>query len=413
MFCKVITAGFFNISTSNKVIMIKIKVFFILFLIALTACNKQVNNKDKSNKNNQQEENKQAQKKPATPKVVLITLDGVRWQELFSGADSLLISNDKYVKDTAVLASHFWAKKPSKRREVLFPFMWSYIAKNGVIYGNRKEGNKVNLTNNRWFSYPGYSEILCGLSDDKRIKSNAKIDNPNKTILELVNNSEAYKNKVAAFASWDVFPSIINRTRSKLLINAGFESADRITGISAVEKQLNIYQKQTPSPWHNVRLDVFTHNYALNYMKEKHPDLVYIAYGETDDFAHDGKYDQYLNAIKRSDTFIKDLWNFVQNDTYYKNNTTFIITTDHGRGTVPLETWKHHGNSLKDHGKTYTIKGSDQVWIAALGNAIKKQGEVKTSSQLYTNQIATTIEKILKVDVLIGKASKEKLPFID
>ena len=34
------------------------------------------------------------------PKVVLVTLDGLRWQELFSGADPLLISNTEYVTDT-------------------------------------------------------------------------------------------------------------------------------------------------------------------------------------------------------------------------------------------------------------------------------------------------------------------------
>lgn len=378
--------------------MLKIRVLLVLFFIILTACSKK-NNKESLSK------------KIIKPKVVLITLDGVRWQELFSGADSLLVTNSKYVKDTVSLAADFWKNTPNKRRETLLPFFWSFIAKNGVVYGNRNYKNNVNLTNNHWFSYPGYSEILCGYADNERIKSNDKIDNPNKTILELVNNSNDYKNKVAAFGSWDVFPSIINRTRSKMHINAGFETAMR-EDASEKEKRLNKYQAETPSPWHNVRLDVFTHNYAINYMKEKHPDLIYIAYGETDDFAHDGEYDQYLNAIKRSDTFIKDLWEFTQKDIYYKDNTTFIITTDHGRGTEPLETWKHHGNNLQYHGNTYTIKGADEVWIAAFGNGVKKQGEIKIKSQLYTSQIASTIEKTMNISVLGSKANKKSLPFI-
>lgn len=33
-------------------------------------------------------------------KVILITLDGLRWQDLFTGADAKLIANKKYVGDT-------------------------------------------------------------------------------------------------------------------------------------------------------------------------------------------------------------------------------------------------------------------------------------------------------------------------
>ena len=33
-----------------------------------------------------------------TSKVILITIDGLRWQELFKGADKELISNNLYVK---------------------------------------------------------------------------------------------------------------------------------------------------------------------------------------------------------------------------------------------------------------------------------------------------------------------------
>src|SRR5690606_22459764 len=98
------------------------------------------------------------------------------------------------------------------------------------------------------------------------------------------------------------------------------------------EKYLNILQPQTHSPWSGVRLDIFTHHYALEYMKRKHPRVTYIAYGETDDFAHDGRYDHYLHAARRTDKFIREIWEYCQSDPFYKDNTTFIITTDHGRG---------------------------------------------------------------------------------
>ncbi len=323
------------------------------------------------------------------PKIILITLDGLRWQELFTGADSLLISHKEYVDDTKALKSDFWKKTAKERREVLMPFFWKEITKMGQIHGNRKLGSKMNLTNTMWFSYPGYNEILSGAADDKRITSNDKIQNPNKTVLELVNELPSYKGKVAAFGSWDVFPYIINEERSGVPVNAGFEEA-RGKELSEREVFLNELQKQIPSPWGSVRLDAFTHHYALEFIKKNHPELVYISYGETDDFAHDGNYQAYLRSANNTDALIKELWDFTQSDNFYKDNTVFIISTDHGRGTIPLETWKHHGSK---------INGADEVWLIAFGKNIKVLGEVDSNEQLYSNQIAPTILEILKAKI--------------
>lgn len=319
------------------------------------------------------------------PKIVLITLDGFRWEELFTGADANLINEKKYVKDVKDLKTKFWRNTPEERRSVLMPFFWNEVTKMGQLHGNRNEGSNVNLTNTMWFSYPGYNEILTGAADDKRISSNDKINNPNTTILEKVNNLSSYKGKVAAFGSWDVFPFIINRERSQLPINAGFELA---TGkkLTPRETFLNELQPIVPSPWDSVRLDAFTSNYALEYMKKEHPELIYIAYGETDDFAHDGNYEAYLKSANATDTLIKQLWDFTQKDSFYKNNTIFIISTDHGRGTEPLDKWRDHGSD---------VKGADQVWLVAFGNGVEVQGEIKSKEQLYSNQISPTILQLL------------------
>lgn len=352
-----------------------IKLAVVLFLLILAACSS--------------EEKKKKEIEQAAPKVFVITLDGLRWQELFSGADSLLIANKEYVDDTIALKKQFWKDKVTERREVLFPFIWSEVAVMGQIHGNRWQGSKMNLTNGMHFSYPGYNEILTGKADDKRIDSNRKIPNPNTTILEIAEKTPAFKGKVAAFGSWDVFPFIINEERSGLYVNAGFREA-KGADLSEKENFLNELQAETPSPWGGVRLDVFTHHYAMETIKKKHPKLVYISYGETDDFAHNGKYDAYLKSANRTDQFIKKLWYFAQQDPFYKGKTTFIITTDHGRGTEPLETWKHHGSS---------IKNTDQVWVIAFGKNVATKGEVVVKEQLYTNQVAASVAKLLKVEI--------------
>lgn len=321
-------------------------------------------------------------------KVILITLDGFRWQELFTGADSLLIGNKDYVHNADMLKKAFWRETPEERREALLPFFWGQVEKMGQIHGNRKLGSKVNLTNSMWFSYPGYNEILTGTADDERITSNDKIPNPNTTILERFNNSPKGKGKVAAFGSWDVFPFIINEERSGVPVNAGFEAASE--NLNEREKFLNQLQEQIPSPWGSVRLDAFTHHYALEHMKKEHPKLVYISYGETDDFAHDGDYQAYLKSAHNTDSLIKGIWEFTQQDDFYKGQTVFIITTDHGRGTQPLDTWKSHGSD---------IKGAGTVWMVAFGKNVKPLGEVNQQEQLYSNQFAPTILKLLGMPI--------------
>lgn len=319
-----------------------------------------------------------------TENIFIISLDGLRWQELFSGADSLLVDDSGYVENPEELTQMYWHNDPVKRREMLMPFFWSTLVNEGQLYGNRHYGNKVDCSNQMWFSYPGYNEILTGFADDERITSNDKINNPNKTILEGLNERKEYAGKVAAFGSWDVFPYIINRERSGLPINAGFETA---TGdLSETEAFLNKIQGEIRGPWGGVRLDVFTHHYAFEYLKKNKPSVLYVAYGETDDFAHDGEYDQYLKSATQTDAYIKELWDFAQSDPQYKGKTTMIITTDHGRGTQPKETWKHHGTRISDAG---------EIWVAVIGPNTPALGEVKRAGQLYQNQLAATVMKAL------------------
>lgn len=327
-----------------------------------------------------------AQTEKKTQNVFIITLDGLRWQELFTGADSLLIAHPDYVNDTTELKELFGRSTPGERRQTLMPFFTGVLASQGQLYGNRQDSSKVNLTNSFWFSYPGYNEILTGYGDS-RIDSNDKNPNPNRTILEVINEQPGFAGKVAAFASWDVFPFIINEERSGVPVNAGYETA-RGDSLSPMEKAINTLQAVVPGHWSTVRMDAFTHHYALEYIEREQPRVVYISYGETDDFAHDGRYDEYLKAAHRTDQFIGELWEYVQSHEAYRDKTTFIITTDHGRGTDPLDTWRSHGEE---------IAGADEVWLAALGPDTPSLPRELIRGQYFTNQIAATVAALLSV----------------
>jgi len=337
----------------------------------------------------------------AADNVVLVTLDGLRWQEVFFGADKNLIDNTDFVADTDELKALFWRDDQAQRTQALMPFFSEILAKQGVLIGDRTQGSFMSVSNPWYFSYPGYSEILTGIVDEN-IDSNDKVPNPNKTILDSLNSQPEFKGKTALFGSWDVFPYIVNRERSGVFVNAGFESFDAVK--SAEVTLLNQMQSEIPSPWHNVRLDSFTYRFAKQYLLNKQPRLLVISLGETDDFAHNGKYDAYLKSAKQSDAFIRDLWQTIQQTPGYKDNTTLIITTDHGRGSH-ADDWQHHSSKRALAGSEQAIKhfpngivGSEHIWLAAIGPDIKATGLIKPSNELKQAQVAATVLSILGVN---------------
>ncbi|HMG66702.1 MAG TPA: alkaline phosphatase family protein, partial [Chitinophagaceae bacterium] len=297
--------------------------------------------------------------------VIIITLDGFRWQEVFGGADDSLINDPKFSFDTASLKKKFWASTPCERRRKLLPFFWDSIATQGQLHGNRNFGSKVNVKNRYWFSYPGYNEIFTGYPDTA-VNSNDKIFNKNTTVLEFLNDQPQYKGKVAAFSSWDCFDAIFNAPRAKFFVSAG---VDTLPFNTASFDLLNEMQETSPLPMgDDVRPDHLTYFIAKEYLKEYKPKILYIAFDETDDYAHAGRYDQYLNMAHREDMWIGDLWNTVQHMKEYKNKTTLLILCDHGRGDKVKKEWRSHGEK---------IEGSDQIWLAALGAGIESKGEIK------------------------------------
>ncbi len=309
---------------------------------------------------------------------VLVTLDGFRWQEVFTGADSSLMSQQKSLKDAKV-KEKYWRPGAADRRSALMPFLWHTVAKEGQVHGNRLIGSQANVTNTMWFSYPGYQEILSGYADDARITSNDKLYNPNETVLEFINKQPAFHGKVAAFTSWDVFPYIINDQRSGVFVSGG-EAPAKSGPLTDREVLLNQLMASTPNMIPEVRLDAFTFYLGLEYMRKNKPRVMYFSFDETDDFAHAGEYAAYLNSAHKTDQLLSELWAYLQSDPYYKGKTTLIITTDHGRGPGP-DDWRSHGAK---------ISGADQIWIAMMGPGISPTGE-STSGQRYQNQVAATV----------------------
>jgi hypothetical protein len=318
--------------------------------------------------------------------IIIITTDGFRWQEIFKGMDSAIANNPKFNQgDSSYIFENYWSNDEKERRKKLMPFLWSVIESKGQIYGNRSYENKVNNANPYKFSYPGYSEIMTGFADTT-INSNDFPPNPNVTVLEFLNQQPALKGKVAAFGAWEAFDRILNEKRSGIPVMSAFDATGG-KNPNANERLINAMNKDSYRPFGEGEcLDVFTHYAALEYLKIKKPKVLYIAYGETDEWAHGGKYRSYLDAAHQVDTWIRQIWNLIQGDPQYKNKTALFITTDHGRGDLNKNEWRDHGKDVVD---------AYQIWFAAMGPGIPANGEMRNNIQLYQDQFAQTIAKLL------------------
>ena len=321
-----------------------------------------------------------------TENMIVITTDGFRWQEVFGGMDSAIANQKKYNQgDSDFIFKKYWSNDVNERRKKLLPFLWNTIAVNGQIYGNRNLGNKVDNSNPYWFSYPGYSEIFCGFADTL-VNSNDYKNNPNTNVLEFINKQPKYKNGVAAFGAWDAFERILNEPRSGFPVVAGFAPTG---GKNPTQKEqlINSMLKDSYKPFNMEEcLDVFTHYEAMEYLKTRKPKVLYIAYGETDEWAHAGHYKDYLEAAHQFDAWVKDIWNYIQSQPQYKNKTSLFITVDHGRGDKNKDQWTDHGSDIPD---------AHEIWFAVMGPDTPSKGEVKSDMQIYQKQFAQTIASLL------------------
>ncbi len=324
-----------------------------------------------------------------TENLFLITVDGLRWNEVFTGADRQLLNRVRGgVKDTIGIREKFWRDSVQARRVALMPFFWTTLVNEGVVYGNRNLGSEVNVTNEIRTSYPGYAEILTG-SSQPEIMTNKKKQIPAITVLEFLKNELGLSHtKIATFASWDLFPFAVSQKPGALYCNAGYVPVED-GELVPMQMFLNVVQNEIPKQWKSVRYDAMTYYHGMEFIKKHKPKVFYFSFAETDDWAHDKRYDQVLEAAHRVDNYLAQIWQFVSSDSQYLGKTSFIIASDHGRGSSDSEKWIDHGKDIPE---------SEYIWVAVLGPDTPKKGELFQIPKVYQNNIAATMAKLFGLD---------------
>ena len=351
------------------------KRFFLLGVLALTAlvsCSKGGND----------------------PRLVIITFDGLRWQEVFSGADEAIINNPQYDKDVDALKAKYWRETAEERREALLPFLWSYAPEHGYLLGNRNKNSRMQVYNTMNFSYPGYSEMFCGWADNDRIDYNDPIPNPNQSVLEVVNQDPRYKGKVMMYSSWESIRFAVNNDRGGFPGSSGHEPS--YTDTEAARMMQDIDAGVAGGGFgDSERMDFVTYGMAMETLKNDHPKVFYVGFGDTDEYAHEGAYNHYLDAAHWTDLYIRRIVEYCESDPFYKGKTTYMLLCDHGRG---------RGAAFRSHGES--VRGSEQTWFITFGKGVPVLGETFENGVFYNKQLAATIADVLGVDFTPGNGVK-------
>ena len=327
-----------------------------------------------------------------TRNVLLVTIDGLRWQEVFRGAEEALMTTDKTTgggvsnSGLPALRADFLAPTPEERRRKLMPFFWGTLVPQGQAFGNRDLDSPARVLNAEHVSYPGYNELLTG-APDPLITGNTPLPNRNVTVLEWLDGRPAFRGRVAAAAAWNVFVPILNIGRSRLPLFVTQQQSSP-GGVSPRIAEIERWMADIPpiSPAEN--FDAFVYHAAVDMFDTHQPRVFLLAFGEPDEWAHARRYDRYLYSIQRCDRFIRQLWEKLQTLPQYRATTSIVLTTDHGRGITP-DDWTTHGKK---------IPGADETWLAALGPDTLPRGERRASVEVHQAQVAATVAALLGED---------------
>ncbi len=289
------------------------------------------------------------------PSLILVTIDGYRWEELFRGADPTLVVDPAYRAR--------YVDVPDRAR-ALTPFLLS-LAQDGALIGNRDANSCARVANDFWFSYPGYAEMLAG-RPNPRVRYNAAVPNDDVTVLERLARRPEFQGQVSVFAEWETMRAILNEERNGLPV---FTPPD----IEAPHDPQIIP--------------------AARAALADPPRVLYVALGDTDNRAHEGEYEGYLAAASDADNFLREIWEAYQTNPRTAGRTTMIVTADHGRGRAEDDRWTGHGSGRWRGMVVPGLRhaGSDAIFIAARGPNVINADAYTMENCATLGQVAGTI----------------------
>lgn len=306
----------------------------------------------------------------APPHLVLVTLDGVRWEDVFAGT---------------ARAPDPPKKPPRAQEQIAFPNLHRLVSERGAAFGGAGCPHDVRVSGPSNFSLPGYMEIFGGRQSPTCIWN----DCPKTTTPTLVDDVRAKTSahEVAVFASWSTYARAVAKDTRSITLSAGAEpGAAKSATDPELAKLLAAGAEAGPFPglW-DYRPDVHTARIALHYLEVSRPRLLVVGLGDADEQAHRGDIDAYYRALRAEDAFLQELDATLARMGSTGRRTTVIVTTDHGRA-----------HTIREHGPAFAEAA--RVWVAAWNGAIVRRGVACAASPLRLAHVASAARTILELE---------------
>lgn len=318
---------------------------------------------------------------PTTPprqtrQVIVVTIDGVRWQEIFGGVDG------------ALAAAHGLREAEVVGADALVPNLRALGAR-GAIVGAPGHGAPIVASGPNYASLPGYIEMLSGRPSSSCQRNDCPPTRET-TLLDACREGSEKVTDVAMISSWETLERAAARDPEALVISAGRhhgENLDALRRDARLSPLLRASEKAFPSPGQeDYRPDRITSQLALRYVESARPRCLFVGLGDPDEHAHLGDYRSYLRSLRAADDFVGALASQLDGMGAYGETTSIVVTTDHGRA----EGFRSHGKGAPE---------AARVWLFAGGGAIPARGFVDAAETRRLADVGPTAMALLGLRV--------------
>ncbi len=298
--------------------------------------------------------------------VVLVAIDGTRWQEVFRGTDDALAD----------------ASLAHASPDELLPNLRA-LAAAGIALGD--DDRPFEASGPNFISLPGYTEMLTG--HEARCQENDCDERPLHTLLDSFRDAGALQGDVALITSWDKIERIATRDPESIVVSAGRSGGENLGAFRASPELAALLDEGAavgPEPGRDgYRPDRYTAALATAFFEKRRPRFLFVSLGDTDEYAHNGDYGRYIGALKRADRMVGEMKAIADGWEEWGERTMILVTTDHGREA-----------HFRAHGRAYPE--SARAWLVGAGGGLSSRG-LRRGERRHLADIAPTIERAMHI----------------